>query len=68
MSPARPTKICNYLTQYAGEDHLLTGSDYGHNDPAEQAQLVKQMKAREDVAPGLFEKILCDNPRKFYNI
>jgi predicted TIM-barrel fold metal-dependent hydrolase len=52
----------------AGADHLITGSDYGHNDPAEQAQLVKQMQSREDVAPALIEKILCDNPRKFYKI
>ncbi|HET9549940.1 MAG TPA: amidohydrolase family protein, partial [Candidatus Binatia bacterium] len=25
-----------YLIQYTSEGHLLTGSDYGHNDPAEQ--------------------------------
>ena len=58
----------NYLAQYTGSDHLISGSDYGHNDPAEQAQLVKQMQSREDVAPGLIEKILCENPRQFYNI
>ena len=57
-----------YLTQYIGEDHLLTGSDYGHNDPAEQAQLVATMKAREDIPAGLAQKILCENPRKFYGI
>jgi Amidohydrolase len=57
-----------YLTGYIGEDHLLTGSDYGHNDPAEQAQLVVTMNAREDMPPGLVQKILCDNPRKFYGI
>jgi predicted TIM-barrel fold metal-dependent hydrolase len=56
------------LAQYTGPDHLITGSDYGHNDPAEQAQLVKQMQSREDVAPALIEKILCDNPRQFYRI
>ena len=57
-----------YLTQYIGEDHLLTGSDYGHNDPAEQAQLVATMKAREDMPAGLVQKIMCENPRKFYGI
>jgi predicted TIM-barrel fold metal-dependent hydrolase len=58
----------NYLIEYAGADHLITGSDYGHNDPAEQSQLVKQMQSREDVAPALIEKILCENPRQFYQI
>jgi predicted TIM-barrel fold metal-dependent hydrolase len=56
------------LSEYAGADHLISGSDYGHNDPAEQAQLVKQMQSREDVAPALIEKILCENPRQFYQI
>ena len=27
-----------------------------------------QMKAREDVAPSLVERILCDNPRTFYGL
>ncbi len=49
-------------------DHLLTGSDYGHNDPAEQAHLVATMKAREDMPAGLVQKILCENPRKFYGL
>ena len=29
-----------YLMQYIGEDQLIIGSDYGHNDPSEEAQLV----------------------------
>jgi len=58
----------NYLAQYTGAGHLLTGSDYGHNDPAEQNHLVKQMQSREDVTPGLIEKILTDNPKQFYKI
>jgi predicted TIM-barrel fold metal-dependent hydrolase len=57
-----------YLAQYTGPGHLLTGSDYGHNDPAEQAHLVAQMKAREDIPPSLIESILSDNPREFYGI
>jgi predicted TIM-barrel fold metal-dependent hydrolase len=58
----------NYLAQHIGPDHLITGSDYGHNDPAEQAQLLAQVQAREDVAPELMRKILCENPRTFYSL
>ena len=57
-----------YLIKYTGEGHLLTGSDYGHNDPAEQTHLVTEIRAREDVLPSLVEKILCDNPRNLYGI
>jgi len=56
----------NYLAQYAGAGHLLTGSDYGHNDPAEQVHLITSMRSREDIPASLTEKILCENPRRFY--
>ena len=58
-----------YLTQYIGEDHLLTGSDYGHNDPAEQAQLVATMNAREDMPAGLVQKdSVRESPKILRNI
>ncbi|HEV8341756.1 MAG TPA: amidohydrolase family protein [Candidatus Binatia bacterium] len=55
-----------YISRYTGEDHLLIGSDYGHQDPSEERQLVATMRAREDVPRALTEKILCENPRQFY--
>ena len=55
----------NYLTEYAGADHLITSPNYGHNDPAEHAQLFKQTRSCEDVASALIERILCDNPKQF---
>ena len=58
----------SYISQYTGEDHLIIGSDYGHQDPSQERQLVATMRSREDVPPQLTEKILCDNPRNFYPI
>ena len=57
-----------YIAQYTGEDHLLIGSDYGHNDPSKEPQLVMTMRARQDVSSQLVEKILCENPRQFYSL
>jgi uncharacterized protein len=57
-----------YIAKYAGEDHILIGSDYGHNDPSKEPQLVATLRAREDVPGKLIEKILCENPRKFYSL
>ena len=56
------------LVNYIGEDHIVIGSDYGHNDPSKEPQFVKNMRAREDVAPGVIEKILCENPRQLYGL
>jgi predicted TIM-barrel fold metal-dependent hydrolase len=57
-----------YLAQYIGEDHLLIGSDYGHNDPSDEPELVRTMRAREDLSEPLLEKILGANARGFYGI
>jgi uncharacterized protein len=56
----------SYIARYTGDDHLLIGSDYGHQDPSEERQLVATMRRREDVPGQLTEKILCENPRNFY--
>jgi len=57
-----------YLAKYIGEDNLLIGSDYGHNDPAEEKALVQTMGSREDLPTGMVEKIMCENPKRFYGL
>lgn len=57
-----------YLAEYIGEDHLMIGSDYGHNDPAEEKALVQTMRSREDLPAGLADKIMCENPKLFYGL
>jgi len=57
-----------YLARYVGEDHLLIGSDYGHNDPSEEVQFVGAIKSREDVPPSLANKLLSENPTRFYGL
>ena len=57
-----------YLARYTGEEHLLIGSDYGHNDPSAEQQLVATIRAREDIPGPLTEKILRDNPRRLYGL
>ena len=56
----------NYIAEYTGEDHILIGSDYGHQDPSEERQLVAAMRAREDIPRALTDKIFFDNPKQFY--
>jgi hypothetical protein len=56
----------NYIAQYTGEDHLVIGSDYGHQDPSEERHLVAALHAREDIPRALSDRILCANPRQLY--
>jgi predicted TIM-barrel fold metal-dependent hydrolase len=55
-----------YLARCMGEDHLLIGSDYPHNDPSREDQFVNALNVREDLTPQLRQKILYENPRRFY--
>ena len=55
-----------YLARCMGEEHLLIGSDYPHNDPSREDQFVNALNIREDLTPQLRQKILYENPRRFY--
>jgi predicted TIM-barrel fold metal-dependent hydrolase len=57
-----------YLAQIIGEDNLMIGSDYGHNDPSEEPQLVATMQARGDLSDASLERIMCDTPARFYGL
>lgn len=56
----------NYIARFTGEEQLIIGSDYGHQDPSEERQLVAAMRARQDIPQPLTDKILFDNPKRFY--
>ena len=57
-----------YLVDVMGEDHIMIGSDYGHQDPSEEQQMVATLRAREDIPNRVTEKILSDNPQSFYHL
>lgn len=57
-----------YLANFIGEDHLVIGSDYGHNDPSNEPQLVDTLCGRGDLSSALSEKILKTNPRTLYGL
>lgn len=57
-----------HLINYLGEEHMVIGSDYGHNDPSKEPQFVQHMRGREDIRAEAIEKILCANPRRLYGL
>ncbi len=65
-----------YLAKFIGEDNLVLGTDYGHHgsldgrggDQSAQPQMIAELKAREDVSAGLLDKLLVENPRRFYGL
>ena len=64
----RPTEDIPYLAKSIGEDNIVIGSDYGHNDPSAEEKLVESLQKREDIPEPFAKKILCDNPRRLYGL
>jgi len=58
----------SYLIDFTGEEHMITGSDYGHTDQSAEFALVETLRSREDVRSSVIEKILCTNARGFYSL
>jgi predicted TIM-barrel fold metal-dependent hydrolase len=58
----------SYLTKYIGEDNLIIGSDYGHQDQSREDGVVATIRKRPDLSSRLKEKILCENARAFYGL
>jgi hypothetical protein len=57
-----------YVISYAGEENLLIGTDYGHGDTSSELNAIARFKAMVGLSAAVKQKILCDNPQRFYRI
>jgi uncharacterized protein len=60
-----------YILQYVGEDNLIVGSDYTHRDPSmelEFRKLLQQRVGEGELPQTAVQKILYDNPKRFYGL
>jgi predicted TIM-barrel fold metal-dependent hydrolase len=52
----------------AGEEHLVIGTDYGHNDSSSEIEALRLLRDQPGVGPRVVDKILWDNPRTLYGL
>ena len=64
-----------YLVQYIGEDHIVTGTDYGHHgregvvgDPSAQLHMVSELRTCAAYPSRLVDRLLIDNPKALYGM
>jgi predicted TIM-barrel fold metal-dependent hydrolase len=60
-----------YIVRYTGEDNLLAGSDYTHQDQAKELEFPRLFQERVDagdIPQSTVTKILYDNPKAFYGL
>ena len=61
----------SYILQHTGDDNLLVGSDYTHNDSAQEMDFLGLLKQRADngeLSHSAVTKITQNNPSAFYGI
>ena len=57
-----------YVLQYSGDDMLVIGTDYGHNDTSSEILALRKLKEDGKVPAQTVNKILDDNARALYAI
>lgn len=60
-----------YIMKYIGEDNLIVGSDYTHQDQSQELGFPHQLELRAergDITPTAVRKIVHDNPQTFYGL
>ena len=57
-----------YVLKYAGEDNIVIGSDYGHNDTSSEIEALRLLKKKGEIEPRIIDKILYDNAKALYGI
>jgi uncharacterized protein len=57
----------DYVVEYAGEDNLIVGTDYGHADYSNDIEAIQTL-AGGKISAALAQKILHDNPKHLYGL
>ena len=57
-----------YILKYSGEDNIVIGSDYGHNDTSSEIEALRTLKRKGEVDPKVIDKILYDNAKALYGL
>lgn len=62
------TDHLHWLLDTIGDDNLLVGTDYGHNDVAVEIEIIQRMSSDGSLPASSAKKILESNPSKLYAI
>ena len=57
-----------YLLQYAGEDNLVIGTDYGHNDQSTEIEALRNLRESGGLDARAYAKITDANARALYGL
>jgi predicted TIM-barrel fold metal-dependent hydrolase len=56
----------DYVLKYSGEDNLVIGTDYGHNDQSTEIEALRNLKNQGGITARQYQKIIYDNPKDLF--
>ena len=62
------TDDLSYVLEYAGEDNIIVGTDYGHADYSNDMEAIAKLSKDGVLAGGVADKILSENPARLYGL
>jgi predicted TIM-barrel fold metal-dependent hydrolase len=57
-----------YVIKYAGENNLVIGTDYGHNDQSTEIDALRNLKDNGGLGADQYRKIVDDNARALWGL
>jgi predicted TIM-barrel fold metal-dependent hydrolase len=57
-----------YILKHSGENTLMIGTDYGHNDSSTELDALTTLRETGGITPEVHKKIVDDNARAFYGL
>ena len=60
------TDDLQYVLQNTGDDNIVIGTDYGHNDTSSEILAMQRLREDGKISREAADKILDDNPRRLY--
>jgi predicted TIM-barrel fold metal-dependent hydrolase len=57
-----------YVLRFSGEDNLVIGTDYGHNDQSSEVEALRNLKSSGGLSATQYRKIVDDNPRALFGL
>jgi len=57
-----------YILDHVGDENLIIGTDYGHNDTASEIGALRKLKADGKIPAASIDKILGDNAETLYGL
>ena len=56
----------DYILDKCGDDNIVIGTDYGHNDQSTEIEALRNLETSGMVSPESYRKIVSDNPQALF--